>query len=180
MLLERCKSKLGEPGGRQCSGPGRQASDFVFTLDRPMNVEGEWRLGLRWIKVDVQKAVDRVSGEKLMSMLLARLGRNRLSREWHSLLGPTQAHLQTSWASSTFDMCTGIRQGAVESPVLFSLLAELCFQTTADKHRWAVDVPHTDGLPVRDALFMDDAILRDVRADTLATRVQQLADELVW
>ena len=75
-------------------------------------------------------------------------------------------------------MSTGIRQGAVESPSLFSLLAELCFQTTADRYGWSADVPHADGLPAREALFMDDAVLWDVHADTLVARMQQLAQEL--
>ena len=81
MLLERCKDKLGEPGGRQCSGPGRQASDFVFTIHRLMHVEREWRLGMRWIKVDVQEAFDRVSRHRLMRMLLDKLGHNRLTKD---------------------------------------------------------------------------------------------------
>ena len=75
-------------------------------------------------------------------------------------------------------MRTGIRQGAVESPLLVGQLAELCVQTTAEKYGWASTCPGADGLPVRDVLFMDDAVAWDVKAQDLATRVEQLAREL--
>ena len=181
MLLERCKDRLGAPGGRQCSGQGRQPADYIYTIHKLFHLEREWRMGLRWIKLDISKAFDRVSRGKLMRMIEEKVGHNRLSKAWYELLKPTQSHLQTCWGSSTFGMKAGIRQGSVESPSLFGLLAELCVQTTATKFGWDTTSPGTGGLPVRDVLFMDDAVAWDVRAEDLAARVQQLAGELsLW
>ena len=178
MLLERCKQRLGVPGGRQCSGTGRQPTDYVYTVHKLMHLEREWRMGLRWIKLDLQKAFDRVSRQRLFDMLEERIGHNRLTKAWYELLRPTQARLQTRWGCSTFEMKTGIRQGAVEYPYFFSLLAELCVQLTAEKHHWASVSPGTGGLPVREALYMDDTIMWNVQSETLSSRVQQLAQEL--
>ena len=143
-----------------------------------MHLEREWRLGLRWIKVDISKAFDRVSRGKLMSMIEEKIGHNRLSKSWYELLKPTTSHLQTCWGNTTLEMKSGIRQGAVESPLLFGMLAELCVQTTADKYGWGSTCPGADGLPVRDVLFMDDAVAWDIKAEDLAARVEQLAREL--
>ena len=80
MLLERCKCRLGDPGGRQCSGQGRQPADYIYTVHKLMHLEREWRMGLRWIKLDVSKAFDRVSRSRLMSMIEEKVGHNRLSK----------------------------------------------------------------------------------------------------
>ena len=178
MLLERCKERLGEPGGRQCSGKGRQPTDYIYTIHKLMHLEREWRLGLRWIKIDIARAFDRVSRSRLMMMLQDKIGHNRLSKAWYELLKPTRSHLQTSWGNTTFEMRTGIRQGAVESPSFFGQLAELCVQTAAERYGWEPNCPGIDGLPVREVLFMDDAVAWDVKAEDLSRRVEQLATEL--
>ena len=79
MLLERCNERLGEPGGRQCSGKGRQPTDYIYTIRKLMHLEREWRMGLRWIKLDISKAFDRVSRRRLMSMIQEKVGHNRQS-----------------------------------------------------------------------------------------------------
>ena len=74
-----------------------------------MHLEREWRMGLRWIKLDVSKAFDRVSRCRLMSMLEGKIGHNRLTKAWYELLRPTRSHLRTCWGNTTFEMKTGIR-----------------------------------------------------------------------
>ncbi|CAE7301394.1 Slc34a2, partial [Symbiodinium pilosum] len=170
--------RLGEPGGRQCSGQGRQPTDYIYTIHKLMHLEREWRLGLRWLKLDISKAFDRVSRGRLMRMLEEKIGHNRLSKAWYEMLKPTRSHLQTCWGATTFEMRTGIRQGAVESPMFFGMLAELCVQTASEKYGWAPECPGAGNLPLRDILYMDDAVMWDVQAEELATRVEQLAREL--
>ena len=178
MLLEGCKERLGEPGGRQCSGKGRQPTDYIYAIHKLVHLEREWRMGLRWIKVDISKAFDRVSRGRLMRMLEEKIGHNRLSKAWYEMLRPTRSHLQTCWGNTTFEMRSGVRQGAVESPSFFGQLAELCVQTAAEENGWESTCPGADGLPLRDILFMDDAVAWDVKAQDLSKRVEELAREL--
>ena len=133
VLLNRSLPYIGEAGSRQCSGQGRQANDYLFTVTRVMSLEREWRFGLGFVKLDLSKAFDRVSRDKLYSMIRARVGCNALSRCWWALLQETTAKLQTNWGQTSFGVKVGIKQGAVESPTLFSVLAELCYADTAQR-----------------------------------------------
>ena len=179
LLLKKSMPQLGQPSSRQCASQGRQSTDYVFSMTRMMSLEREWKWGLQWIKLDLRKAFDSVSRVRLMQMIRERLGLTWLSRAWHGLLQPTQAVLQTLWGSTAISMKSGIKQGAVESPCLFSLLADVCVEETSRRFQWSDSIPPLHDLPLREILYMDDSVLWDVKGSTLATRVEQLAGVLL-
>ena len=72
-------------------------------------------------------------------------------------------------------MCTGIKQGAIESPTLFSLVSELCVADASDRYNWGAQGDKLPGLNLRDILFMDDSVMWDSNTETLQTRANQLA-----
>ena len=75
-------------------------------------------------------------------------------------------------------MKSGIKQGAVESPCLFSLLADVCFEEASRRFDWAASISPIEDLALRDILYMDDSVLWEVQSSSLATRVEQLAGVL--
>ena len=175
LLLERSQPLLGEPSPTQCAGRGRQSCDYIFVVQRLMGLEREWRFGLNFIKLDVAKAFDRVSRTKLYSMLESKLGISHISRCWHALLQSTRAFLQTSWGLTEFPMKSGIKQGAVESPSLYSLISDACVREAARRYGWANEDPRLPGLALRDILYMDDSVMWDSSPETLQTRAAQVA-----
>ena len=130
------------------------------------------------MKLDLRKAFDKVSRVRLMAMIQQRMGLTWLSRAWNRLLQPTRAFLQTLWGSTEITMKSGIKQGAVESPCLFSLLADVCFEEASRRFQWDDSVPPLQDLALRDILYMDDSVLWEVQGSRLATRVEQLAGVL--
>ena len=178
MLLQKSLGLLGEPSSRQCAGKGRQATEYIFCVARLMSLEREWKAGMRWVKLDLQKAFDRVSRGKLMRLLKDRLGHSWITRAWHKLLGPTEAILQTKWSQSRMSMTSGIKQGAIESPAFFALIMDQCVEEASRRFEWGMDCPGLEGLRLREILFMDDAVLWDTDGRTLGRRLEQLATVL--
>ena len=59
-------------------------------------------------------------------------------------------------------MKAGIKQGAVESPSLFAVLAELCFAVALQRFSWHTCSSKLPGLNLRDILLIDDNILHSM------------------
>ena len=65
-----------------------------------MQLEREWRSGLAFLKVDIEKAFDNVSRPALAEYLERRLGKSYELRVWQSLMTNSSADLETCWGSS--------------------------------------------------------------------------------
>ena len=178
MLLSRTEQHISLRGPEQCSGKGRQACDFIFSVARAMQLEQEWKVGACWLKIDLAKAFDKVDRVALTSRLLDRMGMCAEYRCWYKLLQRTDALLQTGWDSSILHMQGGIKQGAVESPAFFSFLAECCLHETATRYKWA-DQPNTfEGLRLDSVLYMDDGVQWCKGVQGLEQRIAQWATVL--
>ena len=136
LLLNRCLTRLSLSTHAQCSGPGRQTSDYVFAIWRVLELEREWHRGLCVAKLDISKAFDTVSKERVLGKLQQRLGDTPEMRCWRGLLQQNYGILQSPWGVSRVRMQQGIKQGSVESPHLFALIAELCLAETAERYKW--------------------------------------------
>ena len=55
LLLERTKRHIRPLGPMQCSHGGRQTCDYLSSAIKVMMLDTEWKLGLHYIKLDVQK-----------------------------------------------------------------------------------------------------------------------------
>ncbi|CAE7726001.1 pol, partial [Symbiodinium sp. CCMP2456] len=174
LLLNRTLQHITARTHSQCAGTGRQASDYMFTIWRVLELEREWHAGLCLIKLDVAKAFDNVDREKLLERLKERMGDGSEFRCWRALLQESPALLQSPWGSSQVMMSQGIKQGGVESPGFFAMLAEICLQETASRFRWHEDPDVFEGFPYHDVLFMDDGILWAKGADRVEQRIRQL------
>ena len=174
LLLNRCLDSLSFTTHSQCAGPGRQTTDYLFTSWRLLELEREWRRGLCMAKLDITKAFDMVSREKVLSRLQAKLGDSAEMRCWRGLLQQNDGCLQTPWGSSMVCMQRGIKQGAVESPILFALVAEFCLAEAATRFRWRHEDVAFQGMEHHDMLYMDDCLLWGRGVEGLEIRIKQL------
>ena len=130
MLLARTIGHLRHTGLSQCSGEGRQTAEYVFTVATVMELEAEWKRGIVMAKIDLHKAYDMVDRPSLLKRLEQAMGDGATFRSWQALLADTDAVLQTGWDSSRLQLDRGIKQGSIESPALFSYLAEQILEDT--------------------------------------------------
>ena len=132
MLLQRTREALKYTGPAQSMGEGRQTVDYIWAINRLMRLEQERRKGLWWVKLDMEKAFDRLDRANFLSKLEAKLGRNEVFRSWWAMFLQTEAELVTSWGRSSIRMYTGFRQGAVESPQIFSTAVDWVLEQVAE------------------------------------------------
>ena len=93
----------------------------------------------------------------------------------------SSAILQSPWGSSTFEVGRGIRQGAVESPLMFAAIIEWVLQDASNRYQWNTCTSTYPDLPLTQTAYMDDIILWDGNTQELQLRVKQLGDEFaLW
>ena len=178
MLLARTSSCLNYESSAQCMGQGRQATDYVFSIARLMQLDQEWRSGLCFMKIDVEKAFDTLDRKALLSRLTQKLGVTRVLRCWWEMFEKTDALLSTVCGESVIDMYTGIRQGSVESPQMFSTVVDWILQDAAVKYGWEPSSSPLQGLQLGEVAFVDDLIAWEGSRTALSTKMSQLAMEM--
>ena len=136
MLLRRTRAAIQPIGPEQCSHSGRQTADYVHTAIRSFQLDTEWRWGLHWVKLDILEF-----------------------ESWRRLLMPGTAVIRTPWGEQSIAQTRGIRQGAVESPWLFSLAMELALSAAQNHAEWPSTIGAAPDLCITDLLFMDDSLL---------------------
>ena len=174
LLLNRTIQHIKARTHAQCAGVGRQSADYLYSVWRVLELEREWHAGLCLLKLDVAKAFDSVDRERLLHKLRERMGDSPEFRCWRALLQDSKAVLQTPWGTSLVSMTQGIKQGAVESPAIFAMIAEVCLQDATERFQWTQQPRVFQGLLHEDVLFMDDGILWGRGVEVLQSRVRQL------
>ncbi|CAE7195220.1 unnamed protein product [Symbiodinium sp. CCMP2592] len=178
LLVNRIAPKLAPRTHSQCASSGRQTCDVVCSLWKLCELEREWKAGLGVVKVDVRKAFDSVNRAALLAALRARLGDTAEYRCFHALLVDVEAVLQTCWGSSLLAMKSGIKQGSIESPILFSFLMEVALEQARVKYSWDQGSHLFHDMLEEDLLYMDDGYLWGPDCRTLGVRLGQLAEVL--
>ena len=174
MVLERCKPFLIPETSWQSCGPRRQTADYLYLMQRLMDTEREWGKGLAVAKIDIAKAFDTVSRSRLYGKLRDKLGWTEECRVWGRLLTGTSCLLQSPWGQSEFRTTTGIRQGAVESPILFCCVMDWVLQEASDLHQWKKFPSTYPDLEVTQNAFMDDLLMWEGRSKDLQNKITQL------
>ena len=177
LLINRCLHLLTPSTAMQCSGPGRQTCDYLFSVIRLFELCREWGVPLAVFKLDFEKAFDKLDRGKLLQRLEEKLGPGAEMNCWRGLLRGTVGVLQTPWGCTDIHMRTGIKQGAVESPTFFAWIAELIMEETAVKYSWREGSHIFQDFPVEEMLYMDDGMLWNSSLTNLQTRVEQLSVE---
>ena len=178
MVINRIQGLLDHTSPAQCAGRGRQAADVLFTVNRLCQLDQEWKQGLCAVKIDISKAFDSVDRARMMEKLQERVGDTFELRALRALLVNTEATLQTAWGCSQLDMGSGIKQGAIESPVLFSFLMDVAMAETSRKHKWSERPKLFQGMESEELLYMDDGILWGRDCESLGQRLEEFSEVL--
>ena len=107
LLLNRSLSILSPQSYVQCSGKGRQTSDFLYTIVRLFELTREWGTPLCVFKLDLEKAFDSLDRSAFLRNLEQRLGQCAELNCWKGLLASTTGLLQTPWGNSEVAHCRG-------------------------------------------------------------------------
>ena len=161
MILRRTREAIQPIGPEQCSHSGRQTADYVYTAIRSFQLDTEWCWGLHWVKLDISKAFDSLDRAKALTHLQKALPESMHLEfdSWRRLLMPGTATIRTPWGEQSIGQTRGIRQGAVESPWLFSLAMELALSEAQAHAEWPSTIGAAPDLGITDLLFMDDSLL---------------------
>ncbi|CAE7776695.1 unnamed protein product [Symbiodinium sp. CCMP2456] len=178
LLLGRTVPWLTVQEGAQCSGVGKQPAEYIFGTARVMELEAEWHRGMVAAKIDIRKAFDMLHRPALLRRLKQAIGDGPTYRSWQAMLSDTSAVLQTGWGSSRLQLDRGIRQGSVESPILFAWLASLILLDVKASRGWDSRPKLFPELGCQDLLFMDDGLIWAHTAAEVSQRLQEWADEL--
>ena len=180
LLLKRTREVLRPQGPEQCALGGRQTADYLFTVMRTFALETEWRFGMSWLKLDINKAYDSIHRGKVLEYLRDNLP-DDMCREfeaWKQLLSPSVASVRTPWGTKCIAQTRGIRQGSVESPFIFAVAME-CALHNAQRHaEWPQELSGAPDLKLSSLLFMDDSILWDTQREALERKFAILSQEL--
>ena len=153
----------------------------VFSIARLMQLEQQWRQGLCFMKIDVEKAFDTLDRKAFLARLSQKLGHSEVLRCWWTMFETTEATLSTVWGESVIDMVTGIRQGSVESPQMFAAVIDWVLQDVAAKYGWNLEQGPLQGLRLGEIAFVDDLIAWEGNLNSLSRKMSQLAAEMrLW
>ena len=177
LLLNRALPQVAPYTYAQCSGPGRQTADFIYTAIRLFELSREWGCPLVIFKLDFEKAFDSLNRMSLIACLERKLGPSAELNCWKGLLRGTTGLLQTPWGSSRVAMTRGIKQGAVESPTFFAHVAELALATVIESGGWRHMPPLFPDLPPEEMMYMDDGMIWNGLISVVQVRAQQMSVE---
>ena len=156
MVLKRLECALQIRGSQQCAAKHRQPADFVWSAVHVVHLAREWKVDAYLLKLDLQRAFD--------SVLRAQLGRKIL--EWDGgehpfevrcllrLLESSQVTLRLPWGEVGIDSNSGVKQGAVESPILFAKLMDDILSGTQMYDEGYI----LQGIDSTGCCFMDDVV----------------------
>ena len=121
ILMRRVRNELAPQFPGQTAAKGRQPGDYVWTMQRLCQLALEWGVPFTAVKVDIAKAFDRIRRAKLGTMLFERLAtaHPQECRNLLALLLPNELTIATPWADFCTPSNSGVKQGKVESPILF-------------------------------------------------------------
>ena len=150
--------------------PHRQTADYIHSIYKLFEVEREWSKGLSIIKVDLARAFDSVRRDVLLGKLHCNTEEFRV---FQRLLTNTSCLLCSPWNQTSSAVDVGIRQGAVESPLFFSLLMEWALRETIDTYQWKDGVSTYADMLLAQLAYVDDCLLWEGDTTLLQRKLEQ-------
>ncbi|CAE7752980.1 pol [Symbiodinium sp. CCMP2456] len=128
--------------------------------------------------VDLNKACDCIDRSVLLARLSDRLGPCAELGCWAALMTDITGTLQTPWGLSQLQMPSGIKQGATESPSMFSFIAEIALEETRIANSWGSREKLFEGMEDEECLYMDDGCLWNKGVQGMERKLAEYAKQL--
>ena len=126
LLLARMEAALQPRGDKQFACKHRQPAEMAWLTAHIAHLSREWQADCYMLKLDLRRAFDSVSREKLASKII----------QWASddfpfevrcmvrMLASSEVILALPWEDVLIHANTGVKQGSTESPAIFSRLMD--------------------------------------------------------
>ena len=166
IMLNRMKSAIDNILRDEQSGfrNGRSCTDAIFALRCIIEKCVEYNIPLYIHFVDFQKALDSVHRETMWAILATYGIPDKVIRVIKAIYNETRCNVRVGKETTqTFDIKTGVRQGCILSPFLFTIVIDHVLSRQADKGF---------GVPINDRNIFDLDFADDIAM--LATSNQQL------
>ena len=173
LIMQRIMRKIVPDSPFQCCAPHRQTTDYIWSAQRVMQIAYEWDVPVCAIKVDLEKAFDRLDRRALGALLVEELG-TEFPTETKNILAMLKqgfANIPTVWGDGNTTMHIGVRQGGVESASLFGWVITKVLNELQAK--WAPTGWIPDGQAEAQA-FMDDIIAWDSTTQRLQSKITEM------
>ncbi|MEM1223986.1 MAG: reverse transcriptase domain-containing protein, partial [Verrucomicrobiota bacterium] len=152
----------------------RGCVDQIFSLRQILQLRHEYRMPTVVVFVDFKAAFDSVNRDCLWALLEADNLPPKLVRIFKAIYHRTKSIVRIGHdESSPFDVYTGVRQGAISSPILFNYTIDWVMSNALDSVKFAGKTPGVeiyDGRLV-DLAYADDIALVCDNADTMQTLI---------
>ena len=176
LLLSRMETALRPRGDKQFACKHRQPAEMAWLTAHVAHLSREWQADCYMLKLDLRRAFDSVSREKLAAKII----------QWASedfpfevrclvrMLASTEVVLALPWEDVWIHANTGVKQGSTESPAIFGRLIDDVL-SSIDRCLEGEVIPQMgcDG-----CAFMDDVITWKRTIDSMQNFVNELLPKL--
>ena len=156
LLLGRMGDCLQPRGPKQFACQGRQPADMAWLTTHIVHLSREWRADCYLLKLDIARAFDSVKRVKLAERILHWTG-DTYPFETQCIvrmLASTEVMLSLPWRDVLLHANSGVKQGATESPALFSRLIDEILRVIQLQREGEI----VEGMGCDGAAFMDDVV----------------------
>ena len=177
LLLMRIRSHLLKYQRPEQSGftPGKSTTDRILALRVLVERRLEFRQGLLAAYVDLKKAFDSVHREALWDLLRLRGIPARIIGLLTGLYTGTESAVKCGGGvSGFFPVNTGVRQGCVLAPSLFSTCMDWVLDKVVDQSHCGASVGNAK---ITDLVFADDAVIFAESLEVLVMALEALHEE---
>ena len=151
---------------------GRGCGDQIFTIRQLSEKVLEKNKQMVIACIDLEKAYDKVSRDRLWQVLESYGIQGGLLRAIQSMYLGSQACVRTSGkASGWFPITQGVRQGCVMSPWLFNVFMDGIMRETMEKLQGGVQLTTTN---VQLILFADDIVMVTEKEEDMKTNLGEI------
>ena len=153
---------------------GRSCMDHIFTLRQIIEQSEEWNSALYIVFVDFEKAFDSVHRDSMWRILRHYGIPDKIVRVIRALYENFECRVaHNNKLSDTFQVKSGVRQGCILSPILFSLAIDWIMHKTLDGRRQGIQWTLTSIL--EDLDYADDLSLLASRHQDIQQKTNNLA-----